>query len=84
MGGIDLLVANVNGTLLAYRNVCAACSSALGDGVLGGGVLGCPGCSARFDLPRAGRGVDETGLQLHPVPLLREGASEVKVALAVS
>lgn len=82
VGSTELLVANVNGTLLAYRNVCAACSSSLGDGVLGGGVLGCPGCSQRFDLPRAGRGVDHTELQLHPVPLLREGASEVKVALA--
>jgi len=81
-GGTELLVANVNGTLLAYLNVCAACSSTLGDGVLGGGILGCPVCSARFDLPRAGRGVDDTGLQLHPVPLLREGVSEVRVALA--
>ncbi|MGH3994716.1 MAG: hypothetical protein ACRDSN_19915, partial [Pseudonocardiaceae bacterium] len=78
----ELLVANVNGTLLAYRNVCAACSSPLGDGVLGGGVLGCPGCSERFDLPRAGRGVDHTELQLHPVALLRKGATEVRVALA--
>ena len=82
VGSTDLFVANVNGTLLAYLNVCAACSSALGDGVLGGGVLGCPGCSARFDLPRAGRGVDDPALQLNPVPLLREGSAEVKVALA--
>ena len=82
VGDTALLVANVNGTLLAYLDACAACSSPLGEGVLGGGVLGCPSCSARFDLPRAGRGVDDTGLQLHPVPLLREGASAVKVALA--
>jgi len=82
VGATELLVANVNGTLLAYLDVCSACSSPLGNGVLVGGVLGCPGCAARFDLPRAGRGVDHTELQLYPVPLLREGASEVKVALA--
>ena len=82
VGEVALIVANVNGTLLAYLDACGACSSPLGEGVLGGGVLGCPACSARFDLPRAGRGVDDTGLQLHPVPLLREGASAVKVALA--
>lgn len=82
VAGSELFVANVNGTLLAYRNVCAACSSQLENGVLGGGVLGCPGCAERFDLPRAGRGVDHPELQLEPVPLLREGATEVKVALA--
>lgn len=82
VGSTELFVANVNGTLLAYRNACASCSSPLGGGVMGGGVLGCPGCAERFDLPRAGRGVDNDELQLHPVPLLREGATEVKVALA--
>lgn len=81
-GAVGLLVANVNGTLLAYLDACAACSSPLGAGVLDGGILGCPACSARFDLPRAGRGVDDDGLQLHPVPLLREQGSAVKVALA--
>lgn len=80
-GGVDLLVANVNGTLLAYRDECAGCGSALGGGSLDGGVLACPSCSARFDLPRAGRGVDDGNLQLGPVPLLREGATQVRVAL---
>jgi len=80
-GDLDLLVANVNGTLLAYRDECAGCGSALHGGSLDGGVLTCPSCSARFDLPRAGRGVDDGDLQLGPVPLLREGATQVRVAL---
>jgi Fe-S cluster biogenesis protein NfuA/nitrite reductase/ring-hydroxylating ferredoxin subunit len=81
VGRLDVLVANVNGTLLAYRDACAACEAPLHGGVLGGSVLGCPACSARFDLPRAGRGVDDTSLQLDPVPLLRDGAERVRVAL---
>lgn len=80
-GGVDLLVVNVNGTLLAYRDECAACASALHGGSLNGAMLACPSCSARFDLPRAGRGVDDGDLQLGPVPLLREGATQVRVAL---
>jgi Fe-S cluster biogenesis protein NfuA len=82
VGGTNLLVANVNGTLLAYLDACAGCSSTLEAGLLSSGVLSCPGCSQRFDLPRAGRGVDDPELQLGPIPLLREGTSQVRVALA--
>jgi len=81
-GGTVLLVANVGDTLLAYLNACAACESPLEGGVLEDGVLACPSCSARFDLPRAGKGVGEgSQLQLAPVPLLRDGPTRVRVAL---
>jgi len=80
-GGTELLVANVNDTLLAYLNACAACQSALQTGDLTDGVLTCQSCSARFDLPRAGRGVEDSALQLAPVPLLRDGPTRVRVAL---
>lgn len=81
-GGTQLLVANVNDTLLAYLNACAACDSPLEGGALQEGVLACPSCSARFDLPRAGRNVDgDTQMQLAPVPLLRDGPTRVRVAL---
>ena len=79
--GDDLVVANVAGTLLAYRDRCAGCGSSLADGVLIGGKLSCVTCSRRYDLPRAGRCVDEDGLQLEPVPLLRNGGP-VRVALS--
>ena len=82
VGGAEVLVANVNGTLLAYRDECAACGAALAGGALEGGELGCPSCASRFDLPRAGRGVDDTALQLAPIPLLRDGAARVRIALA--
>ena len=79
--GSDLLIANVEGTLLAYRDRCAACGGTLHDGELAGGALACPHCGRSFFLPRAGRSMDEERLQLEPVPLLRELGS-VKVALA--
>jgi Fe-S cluster biogenesis protein NfuA/nitrite reductase/ring-hydroxylating ferredoxin subunit len=72
-----LVVANVDGALLAYRNRCAGCGGALEHGALRGGTLVCPACALEFDLPAAGRSAE--GLQLTPVPLLRDG-STVRVA----
>jgi Fe-S cluster biogenesis protein NfuA/nitrite reductase/ring-hydroxylating ferredoxin subunit len=81
VAGNDLLVANVEGTLLAYRDTCANCGAALHDGRLSSGALACPSCERSFFLPRAGRSMDDDQLQLEPVPLLRE-QGRVKVALA--
>jgi Fe-S cluster biogenesis protein NfuA/nitrite reductase/ring-hydroxylating ferredoxin subunit len=78
--GVPLFVANVNGTLLAYRNSCPDCGGALDGGVLEGGALSCPGCGRGFSLPQAGRSLAGDGLQLQPIPLLRE-QEEIKVAL---
>ena len=36
LGGVELVVANVDGTVLAYRDRCAACDAALRDGALAG------------------------------------------------
>lgn len=81
VGGARLVIANVEGTLLAYRNACANCGGALHRGELSAGALTCPGCGRSFFLPRAGRSLDDEGLQLEPVPLLLEQGG-VKVALA--
>ncbi len=81
-GDTVLLVANVDDTLLAYLNSCPACSSGLEQGTLAEGVLACPACSVGYDLPRAGRSIDDSGLQLAPVPLLRDGPTRVRVALS--
>ena len=78
--GVPLVVANVGGTLLAYRNRCADCGGTLDGGALEAGVLGCPGCGRNFYLPQAGRSMDDDHLQLQPVPLLREDEA-IKVAL---
>jgi nitrite reductase/ring-hydroxylating ferredoxin subunit len=78
---MPLVVANVDGTLLAYRNACADCSGRLDSGELSAGVLTCPSCGRSYFLPRAGRSLDDERLQLGPVPLLRDGRN-VRVALS--
>lgn len=68
--GVSLVVANVDGSLLAYRDACAACGEPLHAGELSGPMLRCPHCEVEFDLPRAGRAGGGEPLQLAPVPLL--------------
>lgn len=80
VAGMSLFVANVDGTLLAYRNSCASCGGDLAAAALEGGALACPTCGRRYFLPQAGRSMDDDHLQLQPVPLLRE-AEGIKVAL---
>jgi Fe-S cluster biogenesis protein NfuA/nitrite reductase/ring-hydroxylating ferredoxin subunit len=80
VAGEELVVANVDGTLLAYANTCADCGGPLIGGDLRAGTLACPGCARTFFLPSAGRSMDDERLQLVPVPLLRE-QGRVKVAL---
>jgi Fe-S cluster biogenesis protein NfuA/nitrite reductase/ring-hydroxylating ferredoxin subunit len=79
--GGGLVVANVAGTLLAYQDECAGCGRRLTEAALLGGLLTCAGCARRYDLPRAGRCLDDPALQLRPVPLLRNGGP-VRVARA--
>jgi len=81
VGGVSLVVANVEGTLLAYQDRCAGCGSSLAAGALVEATLACPSCSRGFVLTRAGRAAVGSELQLEPVPLLREGP-RVRVALA--
>jgi Fe-S cluster biogenesis protein NfuA/nitrite reductase/ring-hydroxylating ferredoxin subunit len=78
--GMSLVVANVDGTLLAYRDRCASCNSAIAAGTLDHGALTCPSCGRTYFLPQAGRSMDDDHLQLQPIPLLRE-AEEIKVAM---
>jgi Fe-S cluster biogenesis protein NfuA/nitrite reductase/ring-hydroxylating ferredoxin subunit len=81
VGGSELLVANVGGTLLAYRNACGWCRARLDDAPMTpGGTLTCPSCERRFELRRAGRSPDDDRLQIAPVPLLR-GEGRVRVAV---
>jgi Fe-S cluster biogenesis protein NfuA/nitrite reductase/ring-hydroxylating ferredoxin subunit/phenylpyruvate tautomerase PptA (4-oxalocrotonate tautomerase family) len=80
VAGMSLFVANVDGTLLAYRNECASCGSDFAGAVLDGGALTCADCGRRYFLPQAGRSMDDDHFQLQPIPLLRE-AEQIKVAL---
>jgi Fe-S cluster biogenesis protein NfuA/nitrite reductase/ring-hydroxylating ferredoxin subunit len=77
----ELVIANVDGTLLAYEDRCAGCGGPLHVGSLVAGALTCPQCENGFSLARAGRSLGDGSLQLRPVPLLRDRGG-VKVALA--
>jgi Fe-S cluster biogenesis protein NfuA/nitrite reductase/ring-hydroxylating ferredoxin subunit len=81
VAGSELVVANIDGTLLAYRDRCAGCGAPLHDGLLSSGALACPECRRSFFLPRAGRSLNDEQLQLVPVPLLRD-EGRVRVALS--
>jgi Fe-S cluster biogenesis protein NfuA/nitrite reductase/ring-hydroxylating ferredoxin subunit len=77
----ELFLANVGGTLLAYRNSCGWCQARLDDAPMApDGTLTCPSCERRFELRRAGRSPDDDRLQIPPVPLLRADG-RVRVAV---
>ncbi len=80
--GVELVVANVDGTLLAYRSACAGCEASLADAALNAEILTCARCGRAYDLPRAGRALGAEEGQLEPVPLLRRAGAKVEVALA--
>jgi Fe-S cluster biogenesis protein NfuA/nitrite reductase/ring-hydroxylating ferredoxin subunit len=71
--GVALVVARVEGNLLAFRDVCAGCGGRLGGAELSEGTLTCGACERSFFLPRAGRSLDDERLLLEPVPLLASG-----------
>jgi Fe-S cluster biogenesis protein NfuA/nitrite reductase/ring-hydroxylating ferredoxin subunit len=78
--GVEIVVARVERSLLAFRDRCPDCDHSLLGGELGEGLLSCPSCSRAYFLPRAGRSLDDDRLQLAPVPLLA-GAAGARVAL---
>jgi Fe-S cluster biogenesis protein NfuA len=80
--GVDLIVANVAGTMLAYRSECAACDASLDDATLAAEILTCDRCKHGFVLTEAGRAVGSDDLHLEPVPLLRRTGLELAVALS--
>ncbi len=80
VAGTRVLLCSVRGTLYAYRDACAICGISLAEGTLTLGELACPGCGARYDVRSAGRGVDDEGVHLDPLPLLADSQG-VRVAV---
>ena len=78
-GNVAVLVCSVRGTLYAYRDECASCGSPMGEGTLHREVLTCP-CGARYDVCRAGAGLDGLAAHLGPLPLLADSQG-VRVAV---
>jgi Fe-S cluster biogenesis protein NfuA/nitrite reductase/ring-hydroxylating ferredoxin subunit len=81
VGGRELLFLALEGDTYAYAPDCPGCGASLGDGALAGAELACPACGHRYDARRAGRCLDEPGLQLTPVPLLVDDSGLVRVAV---
>ena len=79
VGGEAVLVCSVRGTLYAYRDQCASCGSSLGEGTLNREVLTCT-CGSRYDVCRAGAGLDGLAAHLDPLPLLADSQG-VRVAV---
>jgi Fe-S cluster biogenesis protein NfuA len=79
-GGTAVLVCSVRGTLYAYRDACASCGSSMADGKLDREELTCPGCGGRYNVRLAGKGVDDPGAHLDPLPLLADSQG-VRVAM---
>jgi Fe-S cluster biogenesis protein NfuA/nitrite reductase/ring-hydroxylating ferredoxin subunit len=78
--GVSVLLCSVRGTLYAYRDACAACGSALGEGTLDREVLTCPACAAGYNVRLAGKSLGDPTLHLDPLPLLADSLG-VRVAL---
>src|SRR5215831_6867436 len=78
-GDVAVVVCSVRGTLYAYRDECASCGSPMGGGTLDREVLTCP-CGARYDVCRAGAGLDGLAAHLDPLPLLADSQG-VRVAV---
>ena len=71
VGDEALVVANLDGTLVAYLDRCPACLSPLSEGTLAGDVLTCAGGHG-YDARLAGRALAEDATHLAPLPLLPE------------
>jgi Fe-S cluster biogenesis protein NfuA/nitrite reductase/ring-hydroxylating ferredoxin subunit len=78
-GNMTVLVCSVRGTLYAYRDRCASCGSSLGGATLNREVLTCT-CGSRYDVCRAGAGLDGLAAHLDPLPLLTDSQG-VRVAV---
>ena len=72
VGGVRLLVANVEGRYSAMGAVCSHESGPLADGELDGNIVTCPWHGGRFNV--------ETGEAVGPPPETDEPVYEVRVA----
>ncbi|MEO7909028.1 MAG: NifU family protein [Roseiflexaceae bacterium] len=72
VSGQPILFCRIDETWYAYASSCPACGRKLRTSRLEATALVCPSCERRYDVLRAGRGIDTPDLQLEPFPLLIE------------
>ena len=81
VAGAEVLFVTLDGTRYAYRPACPACGDGLGSATVSDGALRCGGCGERYDVRRAGRGLDTPERHLEPVPLLVGADGVARVAI---
>ena len=72
LGAADVLLCNLDGTLVAYEDRCPHLASPLSAGSLDGGVLTCGAHEWQFDA-RTGRGVNPASACLRRYPVRLDG-----------
>jgi toluene monooxygenase system ferredoxin subunit len=72
VGAAEVLLCNLDGTLVAYEDRCPHLASPLSEGALDGGVLTCGAHEWQFDA-RTGRGVNPASACLRPYPVRLDG-----------
>ena len=72
LGAVDVLLCNLDGTLVAYEDRCPHLASPLSEGALDGGVLTCAAHEWQFDA-RTGRGVNPASACLRRYPVRLDG-----------
>lgn len=70
--GRPVLFCKLEETFYAYSSTCGGCGQALEGARVDRTALVCPSCGLRYDVVRAGRGLDQPGVYLEPFPLLVE------------
>ena len=70
--GRPVLFCKLDETLYAYSSTCRGCGHALEGARFDTTALICPNCGSRYDVVRAGRGLDQPDVNLEPFPLLIE------------
>jgi glycine betaine catabolism B len=71
VGGVDVLVANVDGSFYAINNKCTHVGGPLGRGILANNIVQCPWHGSKFDV--------KTGAVVVGPALQPEATHEVKV-----
>jgi Fe-S cluster biogenesis protein NfuA/nitrite reductase/ring-hydroxylating ferredoxin subunit len=80
VAGRQVLFCRVEETFYAYDDSCPACQQTMRPASLKATALVCPACGQRFDVLRAGRGLEQPSLYLEPFPLLI-AQGEARIAL---
>jgi Fe-S cluster biogenesis protein NfuA/nitrite reductase/ring-hydroxylating ferredoxin subunit len=75
----SVLIARVGDVFYAYVAKCPACGGSMENASLDGAVLACDICGARYDIRRAGAGID-SDFRIEPLPLL-EDSGVLRIAI---